>query len=146
MIDADQFDFRRGQIDIGRDHIHIGDDIPEDRFIYAAVIQQQFINCIFLGVLIYAKTAGRIALGINIYDQHPLSLLGQGRCQVNGSSGLADPAFLIGYRYYFTHVFLFISGLCCRGPFILSPCIRGLSVFKADNCSGLCLLPVNPQT
>ena len=145
MTDTDQFNLRRGQIDIGRNHIHIWDYIPENRFIHAAVIQQQFIDCIFLGVLIHAKTAGRIALGININDQHPLPLLGQGRCQVNGSGGLADSAFLIGYRYYFSHAFLYRSGLRCRRPSVLSPCIRGISVFRADLCSGFNTLPVNPQ-
>ena len=43
-----------------------------------------------------AQAAGRVALGVDVRQQHPLAQLGHAGGQVHGGGGLAHPALLIG--------------------------------------------------
>ena len=43
------------------------------------------------------QAGGGVALGVQVDHQDPVVLLGQGRSQVDGSRGLADPALLVGH-------------------------------------------------
>jgi hypothetical protein len=45
---------------------------------------------------IYAESGRRIALGIEVNDQHPFTNRSKCGAEIDGGRRLADPAFLIG--------------------------------------------------
>ena len=63
---------------------------------------QHFVDVHLLGFVV-AETLGRVPLGVHV-DKESLFLQGgKTGSQVHGGSGLAHAAFLVAYRYHFTH-------------------------------------------
>jgi hypothetical protein len=52
----------------------------------------------FAGLAIDAKASRRVALRVEIDDQHMLAGRGHGRAEIDGGGGLANAALLVGER------------------------------------------------
>ena len=76
------------------------DRAPQVKFQVLRVVngrQQQIGQGVLLLGLGEAQGCGQVALGIVIHQQNFLARSGQRRAQIQGCSGLANTAFLVGY-------------------------------------------------
>ena len=106
---VDQLHFSAGQFTIGRDHVETADVGMDQHFVYGLGADQDVINRLFQGGLVDPAAGGRVALGIEIDQQHAALGCGQACGQIDAGRGLADTAFLIGNRQY-----LHAAPSCCN--------------------------------
>ena len=66
-------------------------------------LQQDVVDTELQLALVNARAHGRIALRIQVHQQHTLTDFGQTCSQVDSGGGLADATFLVGYAENFGH-------------------------------------------
>ncbi|MNC53136.1 hypothetical protein D3C75_1025240 [compost metagenome] len=71
--------------------------MPGQALGHRALVQEQVVAAVLQGVGVVPEVAGHRAVRVEVDNDHALAGLGQQAGQGDGSGGLADPAFLIGY-------------------------------------------------
>src|SRR5690606_26989685 len=96
---VDQLDLGGGEVDVGREQVqpgHVG--LDEDVVAGDVVLHQQVVDRQVEVVRVDPQADRQGALRVEVDQQHPAAVLGQGGTQVDGRGGLADATFLVGHR------------------------------------------------
>ena len=92
---AHQLDLDRGQVDIARQQVEALGSADDD-VAHRGFAQQHFAHRVVQRALVDAAAGGRVALRVDVDQQHPLGRARERGRQVDRGGGLADPAFLVG--------------------------------------------------
>src|SRR3569833_3266816 len=95
-----KLDLRAGQVDVAGQQVHALDaGLQDDLFVVHAPLHEQVVDReVELAGVALAQADRQCALGVEVDQEHPPSLLGQGRAQVDGRRRLADAALLVADR------------------------------------------------
>ena len=95
VVEAGDFDFGAGEVEIGRDHEEVlvagGDDAIED----VALADERAVDGV-ASMQSSAEGARGVGLGVEVDEQHALPQGRQAGGEIDGGRGLADSAFLVG--------------------------------------------------
>ena len=103
VLHLQQLHFRRSQVAIGWQNIKPGVPCPLDCSRGGHLSHQHIVDAALQAVLVDATTHGRIALRVQIDQQHPLLHGRQRCCEVYTGRGFAHTTLLVGYRNNSSH-------------------------------------------
>jgi len=93
---VDQLDLRAGQLAVGAQHVVAAQLGAGACLGDGGGLDQHVVDRGRQGALVHPRPHGRIALRVEVDQQHPLADLGQPGGEVDGGGRLADAAFLVG--------------------------------------------------
>ena len=96
IIEADELDFGAGQVAVGGDQVVVAGLGAHAGFGHGAQADQQVIHRLAEAALVDAAAHGRVALGVEVDEQHALAGGGEAGGEVDAGGRLADAALLVG--------------------------------------------------
>jgi hypothetical protein len=95
-VEADQFDLGAGQVAVGGDQVVVAGLGAHAGFGHGVQADQQVIHRLAEAALVDAAAHGRVALGVEVDEQHALAGGGEAGGEVDAGGRLADAALLVG--------------------------------------------------
>ena len=96
---GDQLDLGRGQVDVGRQQVQARDVRLDPDVLDGHVgVHQDVVDRQVEVVRVDAEADRQGTLRVEVDEQHPAPVFGEGRAQVDGRRGLAHAALLVGHR------------------------------------------------
>jgi hypothetical protein len=103
-LHLEQGDLRGGEVAVGRQQLVAAVLGELHGLAEIAFADQHVVDRVFQAVLVDAAAHGRVALRVEVDQQHPALGRHQRGGQVDARRGLAHPAFLVGDREYLGHL------------------------------------------
>ncbi len=92
----DQLDLGAGKLPVGWDKVETSRLRAKSDLVYFSFSKQHMVHCESKCTLIDAGTHGRVALGIEIDQEHAALHRREARREIHTGRGLTDPTFLVG--------------------------------------------------
>ncbi len=103
LLQIHQVDFRASEFAIGRNEVEMAGFRTHPCVAHADLVEQDLVNRRQRGALLDACAHGRVALRVEVGEQHALAEFGECRGKVDCRRGFSYPALLVGYRQDSAH-------------------------------------------